>query len=226
MFRLFFPLLLCVCNTAFAELKLQINLPEKGVVNQPLKIDLIGSEAKVMAWIMPDLQGGTVFGCDCDGQSAEKEFMFFPSKPGRYVFALHGTDGEKLAYTSKVLTITGTATPPPVDPVNPPVNDFESLRKQSFDLSNSLNDQQTRSQLYQNLSQDSFGDTLASSQTNLELIVTKVLSMRSRDKQDADWYNGWYRPILKEIKSLADTGKITNLDGYNKAVKSAIFGLK
>jgi hypothetical protein len=106
------------------------------------------------------------------------------------------------------------------------VGNFESLKKTSYDKSKSLNDQSTRTRLGQALLRESFGETLANSQLQVESLITKVLAIRPRDKQDADWLNGWYIPILEEIQSLNQSGKIKTVSDYNRAIKSVGEGLR
>ena len=220
-----FLMLLC-CSVANAEVKLVINGPEKGKSGDLIVINSTGSIADVQSWIIPDrLIGKTLMGCG-------EQVGFATREAGSYTFYLYGSDGENLAHTSHTVVISsdGVKPPPidpdPVDPTPPPVGNFDSLKKTSYDKSKLLNDPSTRTRLGQNLSQSSFGDTLTASQLQVESLITKALASRSRDQQDADWFNGWYIPILQEIRSLNKSGQLKTVSQYNQAIAAVVAGLK
>ena len=112
---------LLMCSIANAELKLEINGPEKGFTGDLIVLDCIGSEAKTKAWIVPEgLAGKTLEGC-------ADQIAFATRAEGVYTFILYGTDGEALLHTKHTVTITkdgGVIEPPPIDPelpTDPPI---------------------------------------------------------------------------------------------------------
>jgi hypothetical protein len=212
-------------SPVMAELKLQINGPAEGKTGDLVVLDSTGTIANGKDWIVPkELQGKTL------SSGCSDQLGFATRNPGKYTFHLYGTDGLMLAHVSHEVTITGLSTepppttdPPPVDP--PPIGNFESLKKTSYEKSIALNDQKTRTQLGQTLSQGKLEGSLSQAQDTAEKRITLVLSKRTRDSQDSDWFNGWYVPILTMIQEMNRAGKITTVDQYNEAIKAVAEGL-
>mgnify|MGYP000589693455 CR=1 FL=1 len=209
-------------------LELKINGPANGQVGDLVVINSIGSEAKVSDWIIPPSLNGKII--KCSGQLG-----FATRTPGAYTFYLFGTDGETLSSVSHTVLITADGdlpiipTPDPgtePDEPDPPITGrFDSLEDLSREKSTALNDPTIRSKLASKLKQESYGDSLVASQTTVERIYLSVLSSRSRDNQDANWYDGWYIPVLHKIGNLANQGRIKNVADYTKAVHAVAAGL-
>lgn len=214
---------LVICSVANAELTLKINGPSEGKTGDLIVLDCIGSEANLKSWIIPDdLEGKSLLGC-------KDQVAFATRDPGVYTFFLYGTDGETLLHTKHVVTIEGSKPvdpedPPPIDP--PPVGNFDELTKSSKELSLKLNDSTTRQMLAESLKKSSYGDDLDSAQANFERLFTTTLARRSRDQQDANWFEGWYVPMLKQLQALSKLGAVKNVAQYNQAMNAVVMGLK
>ena len=218
-------LLAAFSPSASAQLNLKISGPETGQPGDLVVINSIGSVAKVSEWIVPPKLEHKIIKCS-------EQLGFATREPGSYTFYLYGTDGDSLGSVSHTVVITaGIDLPipepqPDPDQPNPPTEGrYKSLEKLSRENSLALNDPGVRAELARRLRQDSYGNTLAAAQVTVESIYTSVMDDRSRDQQDADWYNRWYIPILKKIGSLANQQRIKNLAEYTEAVHAVASGL-
>jgi len=209
---------ICFCNLANAELTLQINGPSIGNTGDLIVINSIGSNAKVKNWIVPDELANKSMTCT-------DQLGFSTSVPGSYTFYLYGTDGEQITHTSHTIVITKSGEIPE-DPLPPPTGNFDSLTKSSRDLSMGLNDAKVRKKIGDELIKfKTVNDSLADSQADVERIITSVLAQRSRSEADANWLEGWYVPMLKQIAELARLGMIKNTNQYQAAIKAIALGL-
>lgn len=211
---------LFACQIVNSDFNLQINGPEVGQTGDLIVLSSIGSESKNRAWIVPKtLQGKTLEGC-------ADQIAFATRVPGVYTFVLYGTDGTALLHVSHTVSITkdGGVIDPPILP--PPVGNFEQLTKSSRTLSSALNEPTIRAKLFKKLNVESFGDSLPVAQEKVERLVTSVLAERTRDQQDGNWFEGWYVPMLKQMKALSEIGAIKTIEQYNEAVKAIVAGLQ
>lgn len=151
--------------------------------------------------------------------------VYLVDTPGKHwvdVVSIELIDG-KIEYKREFLVVE-IGEPEPPKPPPPKPGDFTDLQKKSRELSLAMNDAATRTQLGLSLSRESFGATLATAQEEARKAFMRVAAKRSPD--DKDWQNGWYVPVLKEIQSLSQSGKVSNIQQWHTAMAAVVAGLR
>lgn len=182
-----------------------------------------GSTGDGFRWITPT----TVQSIACGDQL---QLAFAVGRPGRYDFILIAADTTAaIDYATHTVTVSHPTEPPP--PTGPPA-EFEAIRVQSASLADRINDPETRSALAAAIfavdaqigSQCDSGTCpgLAVAQAQFVAAIESVLAGRQGSSRNANWLDGWRRPMDAAIKQINPADVPT----YRLVMRANATGLK
>lgn len=197
--------LLILLSPSLYAAKAVIESPEKAKPGDLVVLNASASEGAAFKWIIPP--GLQTLSC------SELELGFASGTPGSYTFTLIAADTSEGAeapidYATHTVVVGVPVLPPPVDPVDPDKptpGQYEQLRKLSLSAASKLGDPTTAKGLAETITatvaeiaamcEQGQCPEITRAKQMMILAVENRLLAREGESRNANWLDGWRKPI-------------------------------